>query len=350
MQGRTAVQIRMPGPTSPSARHWPAPARRCSASTSYRRNMSTRSATSRARSPCPPRSSAPPPRARNRGAGRRNCGPSPAAASLSAAYSRIVSSIRYRAWPSTAGSRITSDLSTSAASVSSTLPARTRSSAQTCSAISTDQPGEVRQPSQQHLLRRDEQVVAPVDRGAQRPLARRRGPVPEVSSPNLSATRIRIWSTVSVRTRAAASSIASGIPSSERQSSAIARRSPGSPRNRGSSQRPFGKKLDGLPRRRAGGGNGQRRHRPDRLAGDAQRLPAGGHQPQLGRARQQPLAQPGDGVEQVLAVVEREQQPAADAARRPACRSAGGRSPPRRRRGRHAGGHHVRIGQAGQLD
>ena len=52
----------------------------------------------------------------------------------------MVSSIRYRAWPSTSGSSTTSDLSTSAAVRPSTSAAGMSSSAHTCSAISSDQP------------------------------------------------------------------------------------------------------------------------------------------------------------------------------------------------------------------
>jgi hypothetical protein len=72
-------------------------------------------------------------------------------------------------------------------------------------------------PTQQRLLLLAEQVEAPVDGRAQRLLPRRRGPVAMVSSLNLSATRMRICSTASTRTRAAASSIASGMPSRSRQ-------------------------------------------------------------------------------------------------------------------------------------
>ena len=45
---------------------------------------------------------------------------------------------------------------------------------------------------------------------------------PAVSNPNLSSSRAAIWSTDSARTRAAASSIASGIPSSARQIAVMA--------------------------------------------------------------------------------------------------------------------------------
>ena len=210
--------------------------------------------------------------------------------------------------------------------------------------------GEVRQPSQQHLLPLRQQVVAPVDRGAQRPLAWRRGPVPERQQPEpvghphpdlvdgeradpgsgqLDRQRDPVEGTAKFRDGA-------GVFRGERETW-------------GSSQRPFGKKLDSIPWRRAGGGNGQRGHRPHRLTGDPQRLATGGQQPQLSRARQQPLAQPGAGVEQVLAVVEREQQPAQTQRVGQRVEQRAAALLRHTRGGRDAGGHQVRVGQVGQV-
>ena len=54
--------------------------------------------------------------------------------------------------------------------------------------------------------------------------------------------------------------------------------------------------------------HGQRRHREDGLAGNAQRLPAGREHPQARGAAQQRRRQRGAGAEQVLAVIQDEQQ------------------------------------------
>ena len=54
----------------------------------------------------------------------------------------------------------------------------------------------------------------------------------------------------------------------------------------------------------------ERRYLPDRLGRHPQGLPAGGDDLQPGRAGQQPLAQTRAGVDQVLAVVQRDQQAA----------------------------------------
>ncbi len=56
----------------------------------------------------------------------------------------------------------------------------------------------------------------------------------------------------------------------------------------------------------------QRRHRPHLLAVDAERLPARGEHDDAGALRDEALRQPRGGVQDVLAVVEHEQQPAAD--------------------------------------
>ncbi len=63
-------------------------------------------------------------------------------------------------------------------------------------------------------------------------------------------------------------------------------------------------------RQRAGRRGRQRRHLEDDLRRDAQRLAARRYHPQPRRARQQPLTQPRGRVDHLLAVVQRQQQPA----------------------------------------
>ena len=96
------------------------------------------------------------------------------------------------------------------------------SSVQTCSAISSDQPANT-------ASRRSSTCSCGVSRSWLQSMVARKvrcrgGAVrlPVVSSPNRSASRSAICSTDSARTRAAASSIASGTPSSARHSAATA--------------------------------------------------------------------------------------------------------------------------------
>ena len=53
----------------------------------------------------------------------------------------------------------------------------------------------------------------------------------------------------------------------------------------------------------------ERRHGAQRLTGDADRLAAGGQDPDPGRGGQEPVGQPRDRVDQVLAVVQHEDEP-----------------------------------------
>ncbi len=120
---------------------------------------------------------------------------------------------------------------------------------------------------------------------------------------------------------------------------------------------PVGEQADGLVTvrvlaRRVGarGRHGKRRHPPYRLGREAQWLAARGQQSQPRRAGQQPLAQLGAHVDQVLAVIQGQQQPA-----RP--QRVGQRLPQRApglfadadNRG-HARGHQVSLLQVRQLD
>ena len=81
---------------------------------------------------------------------------------------------------------------------------------------------EHRQPGEEPLLGRGEQVVAPGDGAAQGPLAVREGRAPPVSSVRLRWSRGRICPGVRTLVRVAASSMASGSPSSRAQISATA--------------------------------------------------------------------------------------------------------------------------------
>ena len=147
---------------------------------------------------------------------------SPASASFSSAYSRIVSSIVNRTSPWRS-----SPIRTRLCSARRSRPPRTSSDAVVAGdpahrlgRLERPAAGEHAEAREQPLLLRVEQVVAPVDRAAQRPLAlrqvaraRRQQRQPVAEARDIAAgERIRI--------RAAASSIASGRPSSRRTISA----------------------------------------------------------------------------------------------------------------------------------
>ena len=119
---------------------------------------------------------------------------------------------------------MTRDLSTSWARRSSTCERfDTRPRADGLDRLEREPAREHRQAPEQRPLRRGQQVVAPVQRRAERLLARRwsSGPRPSASRKR-SFSRATICSTLRSRTRAAASSMASGRPSSRRQSSTTA--------------------------------------------------------------------------------------------------------------------------------
>ena len=98
-------------------------------------------------------------------------------------------------------------------------------------------PGEHRQAREARLFARVEQLVAPVDRRAQRALARRRVARRAPSAPTAASRRSAISAGQSNPQRAAASSIASGSPSTRRQISATAAALPSSRPNPGSCAR-----------------------------------------------------------------------------------------------------------------
>jgi hypothetical protein len=72
---------------------------------------------------------------------------------------------------------------------------------------------------------------------------------------------------------------------------------------------PLGEERDGITRRARKRVDGERGHPPDRLAMDAEGLPARGEDPQAGRRTQQPVDQLCGAIDHVLAVVEHEQRP-----------------------------------------
>ena len=207
---------------------------------------------------------------------------------------------------------------------------RTTASAATCtsrprlrradrSAARRVQPSADGQPAQQDALGLGEQRLAPVDRGAQRLLPRRsavRLPAGQQPEPVVQPRR-PARAAESARTRAAASSIASGMPSSRRQTSATAARVVVVEGESRAARRPPGRRTAAPPRAvaRSVGGRRARRRAPSggtrqaRLAGDAPA--ARGWWPgsaAAGQAPQQRVGQLGAGVDQVLAVVEHQQQ------------------------------------------
>ena len=153
---------------------------------------------------------------------------------------------------------------------------------------------------------------------------------PEVSSRNRSSRRAAISAGDSVRSRAAASSIGSGWPSSRRQISAHGRRhvrGEGEPRTHGGGA--VGEQPHGV-------GRGERVDGVQHLARDAERLPARGQHAQAGAGVQQRLGEHRDRVDEVLAVVQHQRDAAPGQRARsaaPSCRARGPRPGGRRRSG-----------------
>ena len=116
-------------------------------------------------------------------------------------------------------------------------------------------------------------------------------------------SRAAIWASGNARVRAAASSMASGSPSSRAQMSAmtVVPSSSASSIAAPAAWARVEEQPDGVV-------GGQRRHRPDGLAADPQPLAARGEEAQARAAPQQVLGDLGGGGDDVLAVVEHEQQ------------------------------------------
>ena len=139
---------------------------------------------------------------------------------------------------------------------------------------------------------------------------------PPVSSRKRSSSRAAIPSTGSTPTRAAASSMARGKPSSRAQICATAarvrrgQRQSGAPRP-GPLQEQLHRFVRGqlLQRRRVRWvGRGEGGHQIGALAGHPQAFAAGRQHAQVGAGRQQCRDQGGAGAEQVLAVVQHQEQ------------------------------------------
>ena len=183
-------------------------------------------------------------------------------------------------------------------------------------------------------------------------LLARRAPVRPTGCEHGSESRRRsaICAGASTPTRAAASSIASGMPSSRRQISATAaafsssdelanaRRDARRPARANSSARgsPVGSDSDGTRQSTS----------PAMCSGS--RLVASTRR--FGQARSSALGEPRAGADQVLAVVEHEQQCAARRCAPPAPPPTVGPSGSRRPAPRHRVRHQRRVGEPGQLD
>ena len=200
-----------------------------------------------------------------------------------------------------------------------------------------------------------EQVVAPVERRAQRLLAGEAGAAAgRRAASSASPSRSAICAGDSTSTRAAASSSASGMPSSRRQISATAAALSSVSAN--ALRRPAARCAE-QPHRlgllEAAGGaaatsDGTRQATSPR---DPQPLAAGGEDAQVGQARSSALGERGAGVDQVLAVVEHEQHArvadqAAERGDRVAPRSAA--AAPSARGG--LADHERRVADRGELD
>ena len=217
---------------------------------------------------------------------------------------------------------VTSDLSTSEAITSITSPGRRRRPAPGGADLARPRPGWRRRGTPTGGAARPA-PSSPSRSQLQSTMARSvwcRGSavrLPVASSRNRSSSRLATWARVSDRSRAAASSMASGMPSSARQMrddrrhGGFVHREPGPDRRGPVAEQPDGRVPGGLGGARAGRRQRQRRHRAQGLAGHAERLPAGGQDAHAGRVGQHPAGQPGHRVDQVLAVVQDQQQPLA---------------------------------------
>ena len=174
---------------------------------------------------------------------------------------------------------------------------------------------EHRQAAQQHLLRPGQQVMAPVDGRPERALPGRRGP----------AARAEQGEPVTQPV----GDLLSGQHGHPRCGQLDGQRHPiqrpadrghrhrvalGDGETRAGGRGPVGEQLDRLIAReflgighRPGGRDIERDHLPDGFLRDAQRFLAGHQDAQPGAAGEQPLAQPGARIDQVLAAVQHDQ-------------------------------------------
>ena len=129
----------------------------------------------------------------------------------------MLSSSRYRTSPPHAASTLTRERSTSRPTVSRTAPAGTSSADEhVLEGVEGGAAGEAGQRPQPALVVGEQQVVAPADRTRERALAFGPAAGRVARSANRSSRRRAMSCTDSDRTRAAASSMASGSPSSDR--------------------------------------------------------------------------------------------------------------------------------------
>ena len=233
---------------------------------------------------------------------------------------QAIAHLRPRSQQPDSSSATTSDLSTSPAEqVEHLLRCDALARADRLRGLQRPPTGKDGQPAQQDLLALGEQIMAPIHQRPQGLLAGQgRRELPPVSRRKRSSSRRAICSRPSTRTRAAASSMASGMPSSRQQISAragavalLTAKSARAATARSMNRRTacvLGQPLQGLRSVRIGQGQGG--HAPDCLAGDAQRSAAGGQHAHLRTAAHQRVGQRGTGRQQVLAVVQQQQHAA----------------------------------------
>jgi len=265
---------------------------------------------------------------------------SPASPNRSAANWRMVSSSRYRASLAT-----TSDLSTSRPSASSTSPLATGPPEQTERAASRSNPPAstarrrrtIRSDSSRSAWLQSIDAASVCWRGA----APR---WPRTSSANRSSRPASTCCGVSVRSHAAASSSASGMPSRRAHIVSTAASLDASSVNQGRTM------LARSTNRASASSRGQRRHLPRDFARDPDGLARGGQHRHLGTGAEQRESHFGDAVEHPFAVVEADEgAPVAQLGGRRAERAAGRLY----RRTDHVGqvvGHGGRVRERLQLD
>ena len=203
-----------------------------------------------------------------------------------------------------ARSTTTSDLSTSRASRSTiSPPGDGAAGAHLLGGLQREAAGEDGQAAEEHALLAGEQVVAPLDRGAQRLLARAR---------RAAAAGEDVEAVVQARRDLVERQRRRRAPRPARWPAACR---PGAGRSPRSSPRPARSGEAGVaPAARSTNrrlGLGQRRHAPGDLALAVQRLAARGQDAHAGPGAQQVLGQARAGVDDVLAVVEHDDRLAA---------------------------------------
>ena len=172
-----------------------------------------------------------------------------------------------------------------------------------------------------------------------------------------SSSRARSCGSDSTRSRAAASSMASGTPSSRRHSrttsatfAAVSSKSPVAARARSTNSETASNAVASGTRRRVDLRHGHRRHRQQVLAVHRQRLPAGREHRQVLGAAQQLGDERRARVDEVLAVVQDQQQPVPAHRHHEVVDLPLGEPVVQAVRLRDRARHQRRLGPAGQLD